>query len=379
MNASKPSAFSLLKEMKDITPSQMTAHIKATAQVKTLIASRTAMPSDPSLLGMEDDDEYIGGLKLKLPGMCQTVGMEDIIAFVKAGMNLHFHGKKGSGKSRLIREVVKALNRPTIDENLAVFKENMARVKKDGDSAKLDEYSRLPYQPYTYSCHEETVADDLLITPDIEYDEKGNRKTVLRPGAMLSAWSKEIGGGICILEELDAVMPGRMLACHGLLDGQVKVWKSYVMGERTYTKYDSFACLASSNTRGAGENARTYAGTQIQNAALMSRFALSFEVDFLDHDTEKKFLVKKGVDKNTAEQMLEVADKIRCSPSIDDGISLRDLRNWALAADVWMQTHPKANGSMWENVYKPMAVCAFVTRQADQATRDCMSQFLGIC
>ena len=377
MNASK-NAFSLLKEMGKVTPSQVAQHIKATAQVQAMIATKTAMPDDPTLLGMEDTDEYIGGIKMNLPGTHTVIGIEDIIAFVKAGMNLHFHGKKGSGKSRLIREVVKALNKPTITENLAIFEENKARVKKDGESATLDPYSRLPYQPFIYSCHEETVADDLLVTPDLEYDVSGNRKTVLRPGAMLSAWSKELGGGVCVLEELDAVMPGRMLACHALLDGQVKVWKSYVMGEHTYTKYDNFVCLASSNTRGAGENARVYAGTQIQNAALMSRFALSFEVDFLDYETEKTFLLKKGVNELEAVRMLEVANKIRQSPSIEDGISLRDLRNWAQAADVWMGVHPKAFGSMWENVYLPMAVATFVTRQADQSTRDALGQLLGL-
>ena len=382
MSATK-NAFDLLKEMKGVTSAQVSQHIKAVAQVRTQIATRTALPADPSLLGMEDTDEYIGSMTLKIPGTARTVNVQNLVAFAKAGLNMHFHGKKGSGKSRMIREIVKALNKPTITENLSIFEENKRRVVKDGDKAALEPYTRLPYQPYTYGCHEETVADDILITPDIEYDANGNRKTVTRPGAMLSAWSKELGGGVCILEELDAVMPGRMIAAHALLDGQVKVWKSFVMGEHTYTKYENFVCFASSNTRGAGENARTYAGTQIQNAALMSRFALSFEVDYLDYQTEKAFLAKRVTKTGMVDKMLEVANKIRTSPSIEDGVSLRDLRNWADAADVWMKDtgiDPKVIGlpALWVDVYHPVAVTTFVTRCADQATRDAMMQFLTL-
>jgi MoxR-like ATPase len=237
--------------------------------------------------------------------------------------------------------------------------------------------------PYTYSCHEETTADDLVVTPDLEYDENGNRKTVLRTGALLSAWSKEVGGGVCVLEELDAAIPGRLIACHALLDGQSLIYKSFVMGEKTYTKYDKFVCFASSNTRGAGENARIYAGTQIQNAALMSRFSLSFEVDYLPYSVEYDFLTSKGVNSDIADLMLKVADSIRKSPSIEDGISLRDLRNWAQAAQIWMDTHninPKVDSlkDLWYNAYMPSCVMAIVTRHAEQDTRDAIMQYLNI-
>ena len=382
MNATN-SAFDLLKQMKGVTPSQVTAHIQATASAKAMIASTAAMPEDPTLLGLEDGDEYIDTIKLTVPGTKTTVSLSDLASFAIGRQNIHLHGAAGTGKSRLSREVVKLMNKETITSNRAIFEANKDRVKVDGDKAKLESYARLPYMPFPYSCHEETVSDELLVSLDLEYDEKGNRRTVQRYGALISAWSKELGGGVCLLDECDAPIPGRMLVAHTLLDGQTKVWKSYVMGEKVFTKYDNFVCIATSNTRGAGENSRQFAGTQIQNGAFMSRFALSLEVGYLDYKTEFDFLTKSnGVSHDIAERMLEIAEKIRKSPSLDAGLSIRDLRNWAINANVWMKKKGiQGNGQfqgLWDKVYLPMAVVSFITRQADESTRDAMGQFLGL-
>lgn len=379
--ATKPDALAILKQMSGVNTKTIAAQLKAQAQVKALVATTTAMPADKLLLGMDGEDDYQDGLKLSIPGSPDSISLDDLVAFAKQGMNIHFHGKKGTGKSRLIRELVKRLNMPTIEENRGIFEENKLRVAKD-EHAKLDPYIRLPYYPYTYGCHEETLADDLLFCADVEYDDAGNKKSIVHPGALILAWAKEYGGGCCILEEIDCVMPGRMIACHVLLDGQTNVYKSFIMGERTFTKYENFLCLASSNTRGSGESARLYAGTQIQNSALMSRFSLSFEVGFLPEAIEEKYLTKNlHVPSDAAKMMVSVANQIRTSPSIEEGISIRDLRNWAIAGKAFAEKRGYAMSNYreyWNNALRLVAHPAFVTRCADQSTRDAMANFLRI-
>ena len=384
MNATKSmNAFDLLRQMKSVTPQQVTQHIKAAAQAEAMIATTEVLPGDRSLVGMEDTDKYVDGVKLNLPGTSLSVGLNNLASFARRGMNIHFHGPKGTGKSRLIREVIKIMNAPTIEYNVGVLEENKARFKKDGKAAKFESYKRLVYTPYVYSCHEETQAqDDLMLCPTTTI-QNGQRVASTVPGALLMAWAKELGGGVAVLEEIDTLLPGRMIVTHALLDGQSSVYKAYVDGEKIYTKYDNFVCFASSNTRGAGENSRGYAGTQIQNGAFMSRFALSFEVGYLPHDIEVTFLMDRGVRGDVAEKMVEIAEKIRTSPSIEEGISLRDLRNWALAAEVWAGDHridmaKETCTSLWTNVYHPTAVMTFVTRQSEQATRDALLQYLAI-
>lgn len=383
MNATKMNAFDLLRQMKSITPQQVTQHIKAAAQAEAMIATLEVLPADRSLVGMEDNDTYVDGVHLSLPGTSHVVSLKNLASFARQGMNIHFHGPKGTGKSRLIREVIKILNTDTVDYNRKVLEDNKLRFKKDGKTAKFEPYKRLAYTPYVYSCHEETQAqDDLILCPSTTI-QNGQRIATTVPGALLMAWSKELGGGVAVLEEIDTLLPGRMVVTHALLDGQSTVYKAYVDGEKIYTKYDNFVCFASSNTRGAGENNRGYAGTQIQNGAFMSRFALSFEVGYLPHDIELKFLTDRGVREDIALRMLEIANKIRTSPSIEEGLSLRDLRNWSLAANVWASDYNihmmKENfSSLWTNVYHPTAVMTFVTRQSEQATRDALLQYLAI-
>jgi hypothetical protein len=152
---------------------------------------------------------------------------DHLLKMVAAGCNVWLAGPAGSGKTTAARNVAKALGRPFYFTG-----------------AVDTEYKLLGYT-----------------------DAKGN--LVRRP--FREAWEH---GGVFLFDEIDASLPGAVLALNAALAGDLCDFP-----DACIPRHPDFLCIAAANTFGQGANAE-YVGRMKQDAAFLDRFSfLAWEID----------------------------------------------------------------------------------------------------
>jgi MoxR-like ATPase len=134
-----------------------------------------------------------------------------------------------------------------------------------------------------------------------------NGNTVWQDGQVLQAYRTP--GSICLLDEASAVRPDYATTLHALLEPR----SSYTItstGE-TVHRAPGMAFIAADNTNGCGDSTGRYAGTTVQNSALIDRFAFSFKVKFLDEAIEQKLLVNRGATDKLAASLVNLLNVCR--------------------------------------------------------------------
>ena len=168
-------------------------------------------------------------------------------------------GHTGTGKTTLIEQVCALLGWP------------VARVNMDSDMGRMD-----------------------LIGRDTLSDGTSEFVDGILPQAMEA-------GYVMILDEFDAGRPDILFAVQRPLEGRGLIITED--GGREVRPNSWFRMIATANTKGRGDEHGSYAGTRVLNAAMLDRFTLWAEVDYLSKAETKKLVANKGASPEQAERM----------------------------------------------------------------------------
>lgn len=147
------------------------------------------------------------------------------------------------------------------------------------------------------------------------------------PAAMLNGYA------YCA-DEYDFAMPSVLSVYQPVLEGKPLVIKDAPPELRVIRPHPNFRFLATGNTNGGGDETGLYQGTQIQNAANYSRFAIVEEVGYMDPKIEIAVIAgQAGIAKADAEKLVAFAKEVRDSfkaGRIASTVSPRELINSAI-------------------------------------------------
>lgn len=209
---------------------------------------------------------------------------------IDSGQNVWLGGERGTGKTQFALQLAARTGRP------------FYRVSFDRNTERA-----------------EFIGADGLV----------NGSTVWQDGQVLQAY--RTAGAICLLDEASAVRPDYATTLHALLEPN----SSYTItstGE-TVHRAPGMAFIAADNTNGCGDSTGRYAGTSVQNSALIDRFAFSFKVKFLDAAIEEKLLINRGATAKLAASLVNLLNVCRreVGSSLVEPPSLRQAFAFVLA------------------------------------------------
>jgi len=357
--------FSVMDQIKTVQPQSVFQAAQQQAQNK-IVADSEALRTNPYLIERRVPN-FEDGIAINQDGY--VYGTKDFLRMLqpqhnrknKRQYNIAFYGQAGTGKTALGYYLADLLNAQAIDENVETHKENLKRSAAGQD---LLEYKALPYPIYHVSCHEASRSEDFTVSTKIVVKNGQTTMEEIR-NAAVKAYSE---GGILFIEEYDMAPPGVWAEMHDLLEPESKSVTYWANGYKEYHKHPNFLCIATGNTKGLGEAAVDFAGTQQQNKAFLSRFRW-FEITYLPADTEIRILKDNGMRSDAAEKMVQVATRIRKAAKNDEfqiEMSLRDLISWgdeALdLAEVLGLDSSTSLVNYWERAVQPAAYPTFVNR-----------------
>jgi cobaltochelatase CobS len=179
-----------------------------------------------------------------------------------------------------------------------------------------------------FNCSGETSTDDLIGKPW----RKSTGEVVAVHGAAVRAYRD---GKILLLEEVDHAQPDILTPLHRMLEVNRDYMTVNIGDGEVIPKHNRFAVLATANTIGTGEDTFQYMGTKPMNAAFMNRFGITIRMNYPPPGEETKIIERKtGLDKNIAEQLVQVAKEARelltaATNRVSTPVSTRDLLVWA--------------------------------------------------
>ena len=302
---------------------------KVAESTKTIEIAKVSAVRPPAHLIEPWEKNFVDGVaSVNADG--SILNLADIEMAYDIGMNIHLVGPAGCGKTTIARALLDLKNAPGRAVNRLIWARNEEAVKKNPaiKPEDLEPYNELSFPMQHFSCKQGTRSEELTGSIDLRYNDEGQRYVVEVLGALTTAWTK---GETFIFEEFDMGSPGVLSEAHLYLDRSSTEAQLNINGPRTIYKDPAFRCIGTSNTRGAGEGAMEFAGTQPLNAAFMSRFTYTVNVSWLPASAEAKLIeMKVGLAGPTVTKMIQVANKIR--KAYDEGIVERPISTRALIA-----------------------------------------------
>lgn len=228
------------------------------------------MPTD-SAKKTTNDIEY-GGVKLPLwtgkkHALIPTKGAEiwyseeqtkAIATALKSNIACLLIGETGTGKTSILRDLAHKRKQPYLRVNMNGY----------------------------------TSPDELIGSKSAQ---KGS--TFFEDGVIIQAMRE---GMLLVMDEINATPPDCLFLLHSLLDDERKI--TLPTGE-VVTPHPEFRFFATMNP--------DYAGTKGLNAALTDRFGIILQIDPMDAEKEKDYLVKQGIKEDHADIMVQIALRAR--------------------------------------------------------------------
>ena len=210
--------------------------------------------------------------KLYVPFGC----FEDVMAIVRSGkfFTPFITGLSGNGKTLMVEQACARAGRELVRLNVTA----------------------------------ETDEDDLLGGFRL-VSENGAYRTEFQYGPVPIAMNK---GAILLLDEVD-LGSAKLMALQPVLEGKSVYLKKINRVIHPKPGFNIFACA---NTKGRGDIAGKFVGTNIMNEAFLERFAVTFEQDYPDMKTERHILTK-------------LLESLIANPDKDDKKFIECLLNWA--------------------------------------------------
>lgn len=211
----------------------------------------------------------------------------------RTGENLWFGGEKGTGKSETARQFAARTGRA---------------------------FKRINF-------HKHTTVEEYIGAVGIE-----DGKTVFQPKDFLTAYATP--STVILLDEITNADPAELATLNGFLEPNACV----SFGGKTHVRANGVLVFVADNTFGSGDDSGRYAGTRLQNSALVDRFARVIQFDYLPDEFEIDAIVRRsGCDKTLAEVIhsaIKVARNKVKTADIVDAPSIRSAIAFARAVQV---------------------------------------------
>lgn len=211
----------------------------------------------------------------------------------RTGESLWFGGEKGTGKSETARQFAARTGRA---------------------------FKRINF-------HKHTTVEEYIGAVGIE-----NGKTVFQPKDFLTAYASP--STVILLDEITNADPAELATLNGFLEPNACV----SFGGLTHTRAEGVLVFVADNTFGSGDDSGRYAGTRLQNSALVDRFARVVQFDYLPEQFEIEAIANRsGCDKTLARlihEAIQVARHKVKSADIVDAPSIRSAIAFARAMSV---------------------------------------------
>ena len=196
--------------------------------------------------------------------------LKDVMMAMELKMPLLLHGLHGSGKTTIIQQFCHYTNRPAI------------RVQ------------------HTVSTEEAHILGQYIVKDGETQFQLGPLPYAMKHGL------------VYIADEYDFALPAVIAAYQPVLEGEPLLIKDAPMDMRKIVPHENFRFVATGNTNGCGDETGLYQGTNIQNAAAYSRFAVTKHVEYMDADQEIMVVQSQaGVQKADAKRLVKIATRIR--------------------------------------------------------------------
>ena len=133
---------------------------------------------------------------------------------------------------------------------------------------------------------------------------------------------------ICVLDEVDHLVPEVQSLLHGVLEGGTLC----VNPEETLSIPSNMRFVATANTSGLGDVTGHHASAKVSDTAFTSRWNATYTVAYLPPEAETRLLVNAGAPVTEAEQAVRCATMTRTEgATVTQPVVLRQLLAWARA------------------------------------------------
>lgn len=226
-------------------------------------------------------DELEGDIKMYVPDIdpdyeFDAEALKVCMMGIETNKNVYLFGHAGTGKSTVVEQVHARTGRPII------------RIQHSRDT-------------------EESHVVGLYVAR--------NGETVWQPGILQICMRF---GMTYLADEYDRAMPQVTSLYQAVLEGKSLIAKEAPEEWRVIKPHPDFRFFATGNTNGAGDESGLFVSTSLQDFANYERFALMYQMNWLDKDTEARMISKKsGIALDDAESMVKFATMVR--KKVDEG------------------------------------------------------------
>lgn len=152
-----------------------------------------------------------------------------------------------------------------------------------------------------------------------------------------------IYGAFLNIDEYDAAPAGIMMGFQWLLEHNNKMYLKEKPGtslDKTIDLHENFRISFTGNTLGQGDDTGHFAGTQVQNTAMLDRLRTSVQMDYLPPEKELQVLKRAHPEMNeqVMKMMIQVANNVRNSyKKLEVGLTMspRTLLNWCAKCKIY--------------------------------------------
>lgn len=149
-----------------------------------------------------------------------------------------------------------------------------------------------------------------------------NGETVFEHGPLVLAMKR---GAVLLIDEISALSPNNAFCLFSVLEGN----PLYIKKTNEIIKPSKgFTVVCTDNTRGKGDTSGRYIGTNVQNDALLDRFAICLKYDYPTPAKEEKILAAYSDNAELIKELVLFAGLVRKTYQddvIDESISTRKL------------------------------------------------------
>lgn len=119
-------------------------------------------------------------------------------------------------------------------------------------------------------------------------------------------------GWVYLADEYDFAFPSILGVYQPVLEGKSLIIKEADAENRIIKPHPNFRFVATGNTNGAGDDTGLYQGTNLQNAANFSRFAITYQVGYMPQKHEVLLVKQQGqITEEDAKQLVSWANEVR--------------------------------------------------------------------
>jgi cobaltochelatase CobS len=168
-------------------------------------------------------------------------------------------------------------------------------------------YARLGFPVFRVNLDSNLERADLVGQKELSNDN-GTTVTTFNEGVLPRAMTQPCA---LILDEIDAGRPDILFVIQRATEGNGLLLTED--GGRLVKPHPLFRINATANSRGQGDEFGVYAGVRPMNAAMLDRFGVMIEVDYLGEDEEEQFLTRaySGIAADIVKQVVTFAKLVR--------------------------------------------------------------------